>query len=40
MIATILLLYILNALTPLPDWVIAVVWVLAVIGALSDDDKA
>jgi len=39
MIPTILLLYILNALTPLPDWVMITVWILAIIGAFDNDEK-
>jgi hypothetical protein len=36
MISTILLLYILNALTPLPNWLIILVWVLAIICGISE----
>gem|GEM_PF-3213148 len=41
MIATILLLYILNAMTPLPKWVIILVWVLTILSCCerSHDDK-
>lgn len=39
MISTILLLYILNALTPLPNWIIILVWVLAILGGCAEIDS-
>ena len=36
MISTILLLYILNELHPLPNWIIILVWVLAIVGAAAE----